>query len=222
MRSRLNPLQRDLLEAFFAREDRFFLTGGAALSGFYLGHRTTEDVDLFTSEDLLEDGEAALRAAADALGASIETVRTAPEFRRRVVRRGEEALVVDLVRDRAPQLVRDKSLVGRIRIDPPQEIMANKLCALLSRAEIRDLVDVMLLERSGQDLADALRNAGRKDASVSPAQLGYVLGEIEIGDDARVPGSSVEELRRYLSDLRERLARLAFPSSEGGAPDPPC
>ena len=41
--SRLRPLQHDLLEGFFAREQRFFLTGGAALAGFYLGHRETED-----------------------------------------------------------------------------------------------------------------------------------------------------------------------------------
>ncbi len=36
-RSKLTPLQEELLEAFFAREQRFFLTGGAALAGFYFG-----------------------------------------------------------------------------------------------------------------------------------------------------------------------------------------
>jgi hypothetical protein len=36
--SRLTPLQVDLLQAFFAREQRFVLTGGAALAGFYFGH----------------------------------------------------------------------------------------------------------------------------------------------------------------------------------------
>jgi hypothetical protein len=38
---RLTSLQRDLLAAFFEREKRFFLTGGAALAGFYFGHRDT-------------------------------------------------------------------------------------------------------------------------------------------------------------------------------------
>lgn len=41
---RLTPLQRDLLDAFFAREQGFFLTGGAALAGFYLRHRETTDL----------------------------------------------------------------------------------------------------------------------------------------------------------------------------------
>lgn len=39
---KLTPLQRDLLAAFFAHERRFFLTGGAALAGFYLHHRSTD------------------------------------------------------------------------------------------------------------------------------------------------------------------------------------
>lgn len=60
--SRLTPLQRDLLEAFFQRESRFFLTGGPALVGYHLGHRETADLDLFTTDDLLASGEAALKA----------------------------------------------------------------------------------------------------------------------------------------------------------------
>ena len=45
--SQLTALQSALLDAFFRHEQRMFLTGGAALAGFHLGHRTTEDLDLF-------------------------------------------------------------------------------------------------------------------------------------------------------------------------------
>jgi len=41
--SKLTALQKDVLDAFFQRERGFFLTGGAALAGFHLGHRTTDD-----------------------------------------------------------------------------------------------------------------------------------------------------------------------------------
>jgi hypothetical protein len=44
----LSPLQREVLRALFERERGFFLTGGAALVGFYLHHRTTDDLDFFT------------------------------------------------------------------------------------------------------------------------------------------------------------------------------
>ena len=95
--SRLDRLQRDLLEAFFERETRFFLTGGAALAGFHLGHRSTQDLDLFTTQAVIDEGATALAAAARELGAEIEGLRTAPDFRRSLVRRGGETVVVDLV-----------------------------------------------------------------------------------------------------------------------------
>ena len=48
---RLTPLQRDLVRALAQRESGFFLTGGGVLVGFVLGHRTTDDLDLFTTDD---------------------------------------------------------------------------------------------------------------------------------------------------------------------------
>lgn len=208
----LGPLQRELLEAFGRRENRFFLTGGAALAGFHLGHRQTEDLDLFSVEDALESGVEALGNAASELGASLEPLRTSPSHLRFLARRGAESVVVDLVRDRSPQLVPVKPLHGSIRVDPPEEIFANKLCTLLSRAELRDLVDVRALERSGLSLEDALRGAQRKDLGLTPGQLAWVLSEIEIGPDAEPPGGvSAQDLRSYAEDLVSRLARLSMP-----------
>jgi hypothetical protein len=211
MHDRLSPLQREILDDFFELAPHFYLTGGAALAGFHLGHRTTHDLDLFVEEDRLEEGDAALADVARALGATSERLQAAPSFRRFLVRRGEESVLVDLVRDPTPR-GSPVAEVGVVRVDPPEEIFANKLCSLLSRAEIRDLVDVRALERVGFSLQDALRLAMRKDSGLTPAQLGWVLSEIEIGDDARIPGGgSPGELRDYLGDLRARLARLALP-----------
>jgi len=211
--SRLTPLQRDLLDAFFRHEQEFFLTGGAALAGFYLCHRVTHDLDLFSTSNRLDSADAALRQAADELGGTIEMIHSAPEFRRRLVRRGDESVVVDLVFDRTPQAVAQKSRHGAIRLDPPQEILANKLCALLARAEIRDLVDVRALEDAGFAVEAALVAAAQKDAGLTPAQLAWVLSQIEIPDDAVLPGDvAPAELQTYLSNLMSRLTRLAFPT----------
>ena len=212
--SRLTPLQWDLLEAFFQRESHFFLTGGAALAGYHLGHRETADLDLFTTADLLTDGDAALQAAVQAIGASMEGIQTSPDFRRRLVRRGAEAIVVDLVHERAPQGDQPKIEFGAVRVDPPNEILANKLCALLSRAEIRDIVDVLALEAAGHRAEEALSLAMRKDGGLTPGQLAWVLSQITIGDDAAIPGGlSVTEVRAFLADLIGRLSRLAFPAT---------
>jgi len=218
VRSTLGRLQQDVLAGFFRRESRFFLTGGGALAGFHLGHRETSDLDLFATSDILEDGAAALAETARELGAAAESIRTAPDFRRLLLRRGSDSVVVDLVRERAEQAFPDKPLVGGVRVDPPGEILANKLCTLLSRAEIRDLVDVRALEGAGYPVDEALAPAARKDAGLTPAQLSWVLSQITIGEDAQPPGGvSAAELRRYLEDLVARLARLAYPGSKAKA-----
>lgn len=213
----LDSFQQEVLAAFFERQQGFFLTGGAALVGFHLHHRTTLDLDLFTTDDLLNDGEAALLEAARDLGATVERLRTSSSFRRFLLQRAAESVVVDLVRDTAPQIDEEKTEVSGIRVDSPQEIMANKLCTLLSRGELRDLVDVRALEDAGFSVEDHLTIAMRKDGGLTAGQLAWVLSQIEIGDDASPPGDvTVEELRRYLTQLIKRLTQLAYPTSPTG------
>jgi hypothetical protein len=60
----LDPLQQDFLREFFAQQSHFYLTGGAALVGFYLGHRKTHALDLFTLENEIETGAALARDVA--------------------------------------------------------------------------------------------------------------------------------------------------------------
>ena len=97
-------------------------------------------------------------------------------------------------------------------MDPPEEILANKLCTLLSRSEVRDLIDLRALEAAGFQVEDALPFAALKDTGLTPAQLSWVLNQIELGDQLNLPGNvSAVELRQYLEDLIERLTRLTFP-----------
>jgi hypothetical protein len=109
--------------------------------------------------------------------------------------------------DQAPQ-ISEKRLIGGILVDSPQEIFANKLCALLSRVEPRDLFDVMKLEASGLDLKDGCLNAARKDGGFSPAQLAWVLKSFPLTDDTPWEGAG---LAAYRDDLIRRLAAEGFP-----------
>src|SRR2546430_9394060 len=88
VRSALSPLQLRIAEEFFARESRFVLTGGGALAGFLLGHRTTQDLDLFAMEPCLDEGETAPKGAADVLGAAAERLVPSRDFRRFLLPRG--------------------------------------------------------------------------------------------------------------------------------------
>jgi hypothetical protein len=209
----LSRLQRDLLREFFARERRFVLTGGGALVGYYLKHRTSEDLDLFGKPPLeLADARRVVEAAASVLGASIEPVRAFPEFQRLLVRRGQEECVVDLVVDRAPDV--DPRIEERdgVRLHSLREIAANKICALLGRSEIRDLVDLHAILQRGFDLAAVLADAERKDAGASAATLAWVLDSVRIGADAKLPGGvDAAVLDRFRADLVRRLRALAKP-----------
>lgn len=161
---------------------------------------------------LLDTGMQVLREVADELSASCEATQTAPDSRRVIVSRETESLVVDLVFDRAPQARPDKLWFGHVRVDPAEEVFANKLCALLGRAEIRDLVDVRALERAGLSLREALQAGSLKDGGLTPGQLAWVLSEVTIGPDAAVPGGvTAADLSAYLDDLIARLAVLARP-----------
>ena len=73
---------------------------------------------------------------------------------------------------------------------------------------------VRALELAGYAMEDALDAAAAIDRGLTPAQLGWVLSQIELGNDLIPPGGVfLEELRSYLAELIIRLTTKAYPSS---------
>ncbi|MBI5500744.1 MAG: nucleotidyl transferase AbiEii/AbiGii toxin family protein [Deltaproteobacteria bacterium] len=181
--------------------------------GFHLAHRPSDDLDLFTlPPETLDPGERALVAAAQACRVTLIPKDRFPDFRRFVAERGSERTVVDLVVDRAPQLEEEKTRIGDVRVDSLFEIAANKVCALLSRNEPKDLVDLRAILDAGIRLEDALLGAERKDGGASAANLAFVLDQWRIGRAVRLPGDvDAGALEAFRLDLVDRLSRLAFP-----------
>lgn len=63
-------------------------------------------------------------------------------------------------------------------------------------------------------MEDALVPASSKDGGLTPGQLAWVLSQITVGSDARIPADvAPAELRTYLEDLVSRLTRLAWPAT---------
>jgi predicted nucleotidyltransferase component of viral defense system len=209
----LTDLQEEILRRFFDRRDEFFLTGGAALVGFHLHHRLTHDLDFFTADEAIDEGERTLREIAGSLSLEMETLRRSPDFRRFLLQGQSEGVVIDLVKDVSPQVL-PKMSFGRIVVDSPREILANKLCAILSRVEVRDLVDVARLEEAGFDAVAVLPLAAQKDAGLTAGQLAWVLSTFPIGDTvASDYGIAPKELQDFRESLITRLTAAAFPGA---------
>jgi hypothetical protein len=199
----LTSLQIDLAHAFLSRAPGFFLTGGAVLAGWELKHRTTDDLDFFTDSDAaMKSADANIRAAAAELGAVPTVLVADPDFRRLLIVRGTDEARVDLVRDRAPQLL-EKVVRDGLRTDSVDEIFANKICALVGRSEARDLVDIRALEEKGLRVEDSIPLAAKKDGGVTPATLAWLLGSFVTDDPA---------LATYAKALEGRMLAMARPA----------
>ena len=214
----LSPLQLRLLDAFKGLEDAW-LTGGAALGGFHLHHRRSHDLDLFASQlATVDELRRRLESFCATAGLSLRAVQTYPGFRRLEVSDGADSTLVDLVHELAPQIVApaDKPLIDGLRVDPLRELRANKLAALLGRAETKDLVDLLVLDRAGWTALDGLEDGARKDAGLDVATLGWVLASLRIDLAGLLLEAPVtaEELAAFRDRLVRQLQDRSFPAAE--------
>lgn len=212
----LTELQELLLGAFTG-VDGCWLTGGAALSGFFTHHRRSYDLDLFTGQpERLDELESRLRAFCGQHGLQVESLRRYPGFRRLKVGGLGEDTLVDLVWDQAPQLIqpRDKPVRNGLRIESLRELRANKLAAILGRGETKDLVDLFVIEQQGLPAIDGLQDALTKDSAIDPSTLAWVLSEISLDTSSLLMESDLdtEELGAFRDRLVQQLQRLAWPS----------
>ena len=209
----LDGLQRRALKLLADVRPRWVLVGGAALAGVYFHHRSTRDLDLFWRGrahvgDLAE--ECARRLRAD--GLEVVTLQTADAFHRLRVQGGGEVIVVDLVAEPTQSLEApaERTIGGSlVHVASLHDLLVDKLCALLGRSEIRDLVDVRVLLTAGGDLPRALGDAPRRDAGFSPLTLAWVLRGLPVASLASAAGRAEGEraaLERFRDDLVLRLA----------------
>jgi hypothetical protein len=193
--------------------EHFFLTGGTALAVFYLGHRTSEDLDLFA----IESG-----GLSEIL---FQVARIWPK-ETSITRRGEGFASV-LVRGVKIDFVCDPlSLPGSrrqapleegalITVDSIENIASNKLTTLVARTEIKDYLDFYMISRTFPELDREVIFAGalsKERMFEDPASAAYqiesavksmkrLLGESGVVLPGLIKPVNGPEFRRFYGDV---------------------
>jgi predicted nucleotidyltransferase component of viral defense system len=183
----LTPFQKRVLKAFTEIEESkaFYLTGGTALSAFYLAHRLSEDFDLFTSEEpLISVVARKLKTGLENSSIHVEEIRTFSSFWEGVAGRGGESIKIQLAYD-SPYMLSATTEQEGLRIHSLDDIAAGKLLALFGRAEERDFVDVYCIVKDGKiSLEKMIELAKRKDPGLDEYYLAIAFEQSEkIPDD---------------------------------------
>lgn len=201
----LYPFQDRVLRVLDDLDTEFYLTGGTAASRGYLGHRFSDDLDLFVND--AADFSLWSERFIQALSRSGDWRTNVSQRDRRLIRVSlateEIALKIEMVNDVPAHVgeIRRHPLLGRL--DSPENILANKITALIDRREPKDLADVWAFCcRLGLPLAVALDGASSKAAGVFPADVARRLCTVTVEDWELVRWIEEPEAERFVSDLR--------------------
>lgn len=206
----LAPLQASFLASFFATDvgPSFFLTGGTALAAYYLHHRLSVDLDLFTPDDLaFREAAILVPQLATDLGCRIGRARETEHFRQFLLEpETGPSLQVDLVRDFGPQYGQHQKY-GDVIVDSIENIGANKLTAILGRTEPKDFVDLYFLLQAGCSFDDLLEKAQEKDLGLQPFFLAGALRQVLHFQHlpATTPPLALSELQAFITALADQL-----------------
>jgi hypothetical protein len=189
----------------------FCLAGGYAVQAHGFVIRRSDDVDLFTTTAAEHDFPAAVEAVVSAMfadGLEVTIEQNAPTFARLIVAdsKAKEAARLELGVDwRANSPV-------RLEVGPvlhPDDAVANKVCALYGRGEVRDYVDA-ILRSDRYRMEEILRLAADHDPGFDDAMFAAALAAINrFADTAFEPygldPAEVEALRARITGWSAQL-----------------
>lgn len=201
----LFPLQDGIIQTVISLKTGFYLTGGTAVSRGYLQHRFSDDLDFFVNDDRRFTlwADQVVHGLLASQGHRLEVLQREERYVRLFVNQGELGLKVEMVNDVPSHIgeIRDHPVLGRL--DSPENILANKISALLSREEPKDLADVWgLCCRLDMNLVRGITDAQSKAAGVFPADLARVLCSATETDWQVIDWIEPPPCESFLADLR--------------------
>jgi len=141
---KLYDLQDEVLEKVFRVEDEFYLTGGTALSRFYQEKRYSDDLDFFTNSSTRFNFAVKNILAELSKEFTVETELDSRDFVRIEI---NGLLQVDFVNDRVPRYKEPTVLENGYKIDSIENILSNKITAVIGRDNPKDIFDIYLISK---------------------------------------------------------------------------
>lgn len=208
----LSPLQQAFLVAFshIPDQSRFYLTGGTALAEYYLGHRLSFDLDLFTSDsELILPFSYQVEEKSAGSDFEITVTRRFASYVEFIVHRGEENLKVDLALDSPFRFAPPVEAELGVMVNNYNDLRIDKLLAYFGRAEPRDAVDLYFILQ-GSTISELLEQAKRKDPGFDLYWFAIALNRVENFPDEieRWPVKMVKPVRAQ--ELKNNFQNLAF------------
>lgn len=212
--TKLYPLQDTVLRVINGLDTSFYLTGGTASSRGYLHHRFSDDIDMFVNDDSRFSlwADRIVHALSESKDLQLIVLQRDDRFVRLSVSECDTLLKIEMINDVPSHIgkIRKDAVLGML--DSPENILANKVTAVINRQEPKDLADIWgFCCKMGLSLTTAITDAHSKAAGVFPADLARVLCSAAKSDWEAVrwiEPPDVEGYLRYLQELGDGLILL--------------
>lgn len=198
----LYPLQNKVFPAF--EGSPFYLTGGTAISRGYYNHRYSDDLDYFVNDH--PDFPRISDRQIERVGAIFTDMKISLKginFCRIFV--AEEKLKIELINDVPSHIgtLVNHAVLGVI--DSKENILANKITAIVDRSLPKDIVDIYFLLKDGLSLRQSLLDAKSKAAGIFPLLIAKILAEFDytiIDSEIKwISAVSSETIKHYLKNI---------------------
>lgn len=200
----LYPLQDKFLKFFNQiNNDRFYLTGGTALSRFYFQHRHSDDLDFFSREEL-KDFRSTVTAILNEIkkfGLVVETETISDNFLRIFLKENEVSLKIDFVNEMAFHWGEFKNFPLFYPVDNQTNILANKLTCI-SRYEVKDAADIWILTKKLLFSWKDMISIADKKSPVDPLEVSKIIKTLPREEFKLIKWTSNVDLNSIHSDLQ--------------------
>ena len=205
------PFQDRVLKVIQLVGTGFYLTGGTAASRGYLHHRFSDDLDFFVNDDS-HFGlwvERIIKALQDGQEWQCKVLMKEERFARLVLAQGEISLKLEFVND-VPARVGEITVHPVLgNLDTAENILANKVTAVLDRAAPKDLADIWgFCCKMGLSLQEAITGAQGKAIGVFPADLARVLCSVKRADWEIIRWMEPPDAESFIVQLNELGEKL--------------